>query len=87
MTLDSLRTIPGEEAPEWLEGRCVSRMGRIRFPNARLMIVRSAERSARDARRGEHDGEIEPGAYLLRPGTSERRVLARLREGRSRPPT
>ena len=45
-------------------------------------IVRSAERFARDARRGEHGWEIEPGAYLLRPGTSERRVLARLREGR-----
>jgi len=44
-------------------------------------IVQSAESFARYAHASEPDLAIEPGGYLLRPGSSHRRVLARLREG------
>jgi len=45
-------------------------------------IVPSAARVTREARVDGRDWDIEPGAYLLRPGTPESQVLARLRRGR-----
>jgi cell division protein YceG involved in septum cleavage len=42
-------------------------------------IVPSAERFARYVREHEAPLEVEPGVYALRPGTSDRHVLARLR--------
>lgn len=44
-------------------------------------IVPSAESFANYARLSGWDRDIDPGAYRLRPGMSERRVLARLRAG------
>lgn len=45
-------------------------------------IVGSAERFTGYVRARDDSLEVEPGVYALRPGTSMRRVLARLRAGR-----
>jgi len=76
------RACPERGDPVWVRIPPNAPVEEVAESLAARRIVRSAERFTRYAQRTGREWEIEPGAYLLRPGTSERRVLARLRAGR-----